>query len=193
MSRTHAVVLTAHAGLVVALACLNPFAPDEPPTPPGPPPRPSRAVVRPAPSFRPAVNTLSIEALRAIDAEINELMVALQANERGVEALRRLAALYVTHGWFEQAIRPLARATQIEPDGAALWYELGSVLERTGRVGQAVAAFARAAELDAGSAVAAANLARARALTPAPGVKPVDLNGLAQQFVELVEMWGHGC
>lgn len=90
-----------------------------------------QAVVSPAGApAEPQRPTLS--ELGDISRELDSLMIHLQENIEDVEALKALAQLYTRHGWWEDAIGPLARAYALVPDDAELAKELQVVLKRSG-------------------------------------------------------------
>lgn len=102
----------------------------------------------------------SLGELNAIGRQLDSLMGHLQANPEDVAALRTLARLYADHGWWEDAIGPLARARALAPHDAAVVRALDLALKRSGWAGEAGAA---------------------------------RLTQWAAEFVEVVNMWGHGC
>lgn len=69
----------------------------------------------PAPS-----DSLSLEAIASLDRTVDSLMLRLQRRPGDVDALRTLAALYAEHGWFDEAVSPLARALELAPGDAQL-------------------------------------------------------------------------
>lgn len=74
----------------------------------------------------------SVAELENVDRRVDELMVAIQKNDRNVEAMRALAVLYAAHGWFDAAIGPLARAVELEPGRDDLRHQLDLVLGLSG-------------------------------------------------------------
>lgn len=73
------------------------------------------------------------------DAQLDEasrledsLMVYLQSHEDDVAAMVTLARMYVTHGWYDAAIGPLARAAQLDPGRRSGWSLLDRALKQSG-------------------------------------------------------------
>lgn len=67
-----------------------------------------------------------------IDARLNELMLHLGAHPTDVDAIEKVARLYMEQEWYEQAIGPLARALELDPGRRGLWVALDEVLEQSG-------------------------------------------------------------
>src|SRR5204862_390333 len=65
---------------------------------------------------------------------------ALVRDDGDVWAMNKLAMVYIGEGQFEDALGPLARATQLAPEVATFQNNLGIALERTGHVTAAVQA-----------------------------------------------------
>ncbi|HEV8263581.1 MAG TPA: tetratricopeptide repeat protein [Gemmatimonadales bacterium] len=121
------------AAFDVALIAGPQFLATEPPLPAR-----SQAVLWPAGApAEPQRPTLS--ELDAISRDLDSLMIHLQESTDDVEALKALARLYTRHGWWDDAIGPLARALALAPDDAELTKEIQVVVERSGR-GTATAA-----------------------------------------------------
>jgi cytochrome c-type biogenesis protein CcmH/NrfG len=116
-----------------------------------------RVVVAPA-ELREAESP-TLGELNEISAQIDSLMLRLQGNPEDAEALAALADLYTSHGWWEEAIGPLARALALDPENSELVKEIELAVDRSGR------APATAAEL----------------------------TRWAEEFLEVVSMWGHSC
>lgn len=71
-------------------------------------------------------------AMAVVDSIVNSLMLVVQENPTDVRAMTDLAFLYMRHGWFDRAIRPLARAREIDPSSEPLRRYLELALARTG-------------------------------------------------------------
>jgi hypothetical protein len=82
------------------------------------------------------------EAIRALQASLST-----HGPRAGVHAL--LGVALSLHGQPEEALRHLERATQLAPDEASNFYNLGCVCESRGEKGRAVDAYQRALEVDA--------------------------------------------
>jgi hypothetical protein len=46
--------------------------------------------------------------------------------------MERLAGFYMEHGWYDQAIGPLARALQLDAERRSLWVALDRAVEGAG-------------------------------------------------------------
>jgi predicted Zn-dependent protease len=79
-----------------------------------------------------AGDSLTITDLRDIDGQVDSLMLYLQAHEEDVDAIQNLSDLYLSHGWFEAALGPLARALQLDPSRRSLWVALDRAVEKSG-------------------------------------------------------------
>jgi cytochrome c-type biogenesis protein CcmH/NrfG len=119
-------LLGVHA-TIVAVGCREILVPE----PPEPGTRASAALH--AERRNEGVSSLSVADLEALDRRVEQLEMAVQENEADVESMRALAELYMTHGWHEHAIGPLARALELAPERGDLWMALGRALERSGR------------------------------------------------------------
>ena len=126
MRTVTALAVVAHIAIAF-VACFDPFSPEELQAP-APPPPPVLAV---------PAETLSVDQVEALDREIDRLMVAIQEDGRNVDATLELARLYAGQGWFEQAIPPLARAAELEPERSEIFIELGVALGRAGHASAA--------------------------------------------------------
>jgi hypothetical protein len=123
-----------------------------------PPPARSQAIQWPAGSAsEPELPTLG--ELGGISRQVDSLMAYLQAHTADVSALETLARLYTSHGWWDDAVGPLARALALAPGDAQVAKHLAIALKRAGR-----------------------DLAT-----------DAQLSQWAREFVEVVDMWGHGC
>ena len=105
-------------------------------------------------------------------------------------AMNNLGLLYIQQERFWEALGPLARATELSSDIPVFQNNLGVALERSGQLVAAAGAYRNALAADATYVKASANLARVDGREDEPGVVPVDLELLAQQFVEEIERWG---
>ncbi len=71
--------------------------------------------------------------LTAIGQVEDLLMERLQDQPNDVDAMQKLADLYASHGWYEAAIGPLARALQLDPARRSLWSALDTAIAKSGR------------------------------------------------------------
>jgi tetratricopeptide (TPR) repeat protein len=75
---------------------------------------------------------VDVAEILEIDARLNELMIHLSANPTDVDAIEKVARLYMEQGGYDAAIGPLARALQLDPGRRGLWVALDEVLEQNG-------------------------------------------------------------
>ena len=129
------------------------------------------------------------DALGKTDSAVTAFKEALVRDDGDVWAMNNLAMVYIGEGQFEDALGPLARATQLAPEVATFQNNLGIALERTGHVTAAVQAFQAAIVADSTYGKAAASLARVQQLKEDPSIPPVDLTSLVGKFVLLIEQW----
>ena len=80
------------------------------------------------PPVRPAV----VELLD-IDQQVDSLIGFLQENPGNVDAMLAMARIYMQRGWMDDAIGPLARELQLDPNRRDLWVALDRALEGAGR------------------------------------------------------------
>src|ERR1700694_2796120 len=69
-----------------------------------------------------------------IDGYEDSVMTYLQEHRKDVDAMERLARVYADQGWHEAALRPLARALQLDPSRRSLWVALDRSVEKSGRM-----------------------------------------------------------
>ena len=82
-----------------------------------------------APTPAPAADTMDYVAISQLE---DSLMTVLSESSQDVDAMERLAALYLEHGWSDQALGPLARALQLDPARRSLWVALDRAVEGSG-------------------------------------------------------------
>jgi tetratricopeptide (TPR) repeat protein len=110
-----------------------------------------------------AVGAEHMRAGREEDA-IQCFRQALKDNPDNVDALRFLAAVYLKQGSkLRDAVALLQRATQLAPDFAAAWLDLGHALLKRAERMEAIEAFSRATVLEPGNGIAWERLGSARA------------------------------
>lgn len=100
-----------------------------------------------------------VDALQALSEVLDSLMGQLQENPEDVDAIEKVASIYADKGWWNEAIGPLARAIQLDPERWSLWSALDRAVEKAGMA----------------------------------TITDAELMVRAQEFVESIEMWGHGC
>jgi tetratricopeptide (TPR) repeat protein len=104
--------------------------------------------------------------------------------------MNNMALIFIEQGLFEEALPPLARATELKDNVAVFFNNLGMALECTGQFQAAENAYGSALAIDETYEKAAANLNRVEPVFEEPGLAPVDLAVLAQAFVDEVKSWG---
>jgi len=123
------------------------------------------------------------------DEAITVYQRAAALDEQDGWAMNNLGLLYIQLGRYTEALPPLARATQLKPRSPVFQNNLGQALERLGHHAQAKQAYEAALAADSGYVKSSTGLARVSELSDAPGVAPVDLKTLADQFRAAVEQW----
>lgn len=103
--------------------------------------------------------TEEVDRLIEVSNALDSLMMHLQEEPEDVNAIEKVADVYASNGWWEEAIAPLARAIQLNPERWSLWSALDRAIENAGMV----------------------------------KITDAELTVRAQNFVETVDMWGHGC
>ena len=74
-----------------------------------------------------------VDKLNQIGDVEDSLMMYVQAHPDDVDAIQHIAELYADHGWWDQAIDPLARALQLDPERRSLWSALDRAVEKSGK------------------------------------------------------------
>jgi tetratricopeptide (TPR) repeat protein len=97
--------------------------------------------------------------------------------------------LLIEQGRYDEALPPLARATELRGDVAVFYNNLGMALECTGHFRAATEAYDAAVTIDGGYEKAVNNFNRIATVLEEPGLEPVDLSALAQCFVEDIARW----
>ena len=100
-----------------------------------------------------------VDELLVLSQVLDSLMGYLQEHPEDVDAVEQVADLYANNGWWDEAIGPLARAIQLDPERWSLWSSLDRAIEKAGMA----------------------------------TITDAELTVRAQNFVEAVDMWGHGC
>jgi Flp pilus assembly protein TadD len=131
----------------------------------------------------------ALSELGRSDEAIEAYGEAILLNDQDAWSMNNLGLLLIQDGRHEEALQPLARAVQIDSTIAVFHNNLGIALEVTGHHEQATQAYRRALELDGSYEKASVNLSRVEQLEPKPGVEPVDLEMLAEEFVAQIGRW----
>lgn len=80
---------------------------------------------------QPAV--IEVEQINEVSRLEDSLMTYLNEHPDDVPAIEKVAHLYMRQGWFEAALRPLARAVELDPSRWGLWVALDEAVEKSGR------------------------------------------------------------
>jgi Flp pilus assembly protein TadD len=120
---------------------------------------------------------------------IDSFHEAISVNEQDAWSMNNLALVLIRQEKFDEALLPLARATELREDVAVFQNNLGIALERTGYVAASREAYRSALELDEGYEKASVSLARVEELKDEAGVDPVNLASLALTFTAEIETW----
>jgi Flp pilus assembly protein TadD len=120
---------------------------------------------------------------------IDSYREAITVNERDSWSMNNLALVLIRQEKFEEALLPLARATELRKDVAVFQNNLGIALERTGHLAASQEAYRSALAVDDGYEKASISLARALKLKDDPAVLPVNLASLALRFTAEIDTW----
>jgi tetratricopeptide (TPR) repeat protein len=82
--------------------------------------------------FEARSETPSVAEIVELSEQLDSLMLYLQEHPDDVDALQHVAQVYANHGWWTDAIGPLARAIQLDPERWSLWAALDRALENAG-------------------------------------------------------------
>jgi tetratricopeptide (TPR) repeat protein len=123
-----------------------------------------------------------------VEEAIETYRRALTLNDRDVWTMNNLGFVYLGEHRFVDALPPLARAVELEPEVALFQNNLGMALERSGYVGSAVEAYRAAVAADSSFAKARANLGRVEQWGVDLDIK-ADLRSFAELFVQEIERW----
>lgn len=74
-----------------------------------------------------------VEQINEVGRLEDSLMTYLKGHPEDVTAMETLAQIYAQQGWYDPAIRPLARALQLDPSRRSLWVALDEAIEKSGR------------------------------------------------------------
>jgi len=78
--------------------------------------------------------TIAVQRVNVVGNLEDSFMEHLQEQPTDVDAMAKLADLYMRNGWYEAAIGPLARGLQLDPSRRGLWAALDTAIRKSGRV-----------------------------------------------------------
>ncbi len=114
---------------------------------------------------------------------------AIRIDNKDAWAMNNLGLILIEDGLYDQATTTLARATQIRDDIAIFFNNLGMAFEKTGHFRAAEEAYRNAVSMVADYERAGINMSRVEAVVEDPYLEPVDLDALAQEFVDEIGSW----
>lgn len=126
--------------------------------------------------------------LRMTDAAVEAYRRAILVDHRDAWTMNNLGILMINEGKYADALGPLARATELQPNVAVFQNNLGVALERSGHFGQSVEAFRAALVADSMYAKARVSLERLSRVQASEEEKLV-LSEIATAFQDEVERW----
>ncbi len=124
--------------------------------------------------------------MKEVEPSIDAYRKAISLSEKDSWSMNNLGFVLIQNGRYDEALGPLARATELTPNVAVFFNNLGMALERTFRYTQAVEAYRVAVSLDS-SSKAAGSLKRLEGRKDEAWVTPVDLKVLAKTFADGVK------
>lgn len=124
-----------------------------------------------------------------VEGAIDSYKRAIVLDDTDVWSMNNLGYVFITQERFEEALPPLARATELRSDVPVFQNNLGIALERTGYFAAATAAYQAALSADSGYVKAATNLARVEGLGDSTAVTLFDRVAAVGRFVHEVEEW----
>jgi predicted Zn-dependent protease len=123
------------------------------------------------------------------DGALESYRSALAIDPEDIWSMNNMGLVLIQQGRFEEALRPLARATQLAESVAVFQNNLGIALERTGHYTAAAEAYKATLAADSAYSKAAASLARVDGREDEPGVEPVAVAELGDSFASEVKDW----
>lgn len=129
------------------------------------------------------------DALGESAAAVKSYHEALSLAPQDVWSMNNLGLSLIHQAAFDDALRPLARAVQVEPGVATFQNNLGMALERSGHFNAAADAYRSAVAIDSTFNKASVNLQRVQSLKEDPNTPTIDLKVLAQQFEQQIRDW----
>ena len=124
-----------------------------------------------------------------VEDALDAYRTALAIDPEDTWSMNNMGLVLIQHGRFDEALRPLARAVQLSEGVAVFENNLGIALERTGHYGAAAEAYRAALTADSGYTRAAASLARVDGRNDEPGIDPVTVAELGDEFARDVSGW----
>jgi Tfp pilus assembly protein PilF len=104
-------------------------------------------------------------------------------------SMNNLGLLLIEQERFDEALRPLARAVELQSDVAVFFNNLGMALEHQGQFRAAEEAYESAIAADSSNDKAVTNLDRVSIVREDRGLPSIDLEMLAQSFVDEIASW----
>ncbi|MBI4500361.1 MAG: tetratricopeptide repeat protein [Gemmatimonadetes bacterium] len=145
------------------------------------------------------IDSTSAEGFRLLGRARDELGLLKEAEQAYREALKRdnrdfwsmnnLGLNFISQDRAGEAVGVLSRAVQLQPEKALFRNNLGMALELNGYFVDAGKAYQAAVEKDSSYQKAIDNLARVSGHEDKPGLPPLDLDVLAQNFVGEIYGW----
>ena len=132
---------------------------------------------------------LAFHELGRDEDAIDSFREAITVNQHDAWSMNNLGLVLIRQERFEEALLPLARATELRDDVAVFQNNLGIVLERTGYFEAAAEAYRAALAISEGHDRAAVSLARVEVLEDDALTAPLDLKAMARRFVTEMEGW----
>jgi superkiller protein 3 len=129
------------------------------------------------------------DELGFLEEAVEAYRQALVLDSKDAWSMNNLGLVLITQDRWDEAVGPLARATQLKPDVGVFHNNLGMALELTGYSGGAETAYRKAVELDAGYQKAVTNLGRVSGRPDDLSLPVLDLVAMADGFSKQVEGW----
>ena len=123
------------------------------------------------------------------DEAVEAYRHALAFDDDDPWSMNNLALVLIRQGRYEEALPPLARATELSPKTAVFQNNLGVALERSGYVTESRVAYQAALDANPTYAKAGISLERVEQLKTDPDTAPLDLTALARAFADDVSRW----
>lgn len=122
-------------------------------------------------------------------AAIDAYRTAIALDPEDAWTMNNLGLLLIRAGRYDDALPPLARATELRPGVAVFQNNLGVALERSGYLPEAAEAYLAALAADPEHEPARVSLERVSSQSLTAPMPPLDLAGLAAAFAEEVQHW----
>jgi tetratricopeptide (TPR) repeat protein len=127
--------------------------------------------------------------LGRLDEAIDSYRQSILIDNSDGWSMNNMGLILIEQERFEEALMPLARAVELEPEIPIFHNNLGVALERTGHYRAAEDAFRSVLTLDETYLKAEVSLARIEGVEEDPYTLPVDIAELARSFIDEVEGW----